>query len=137
LEKEWVLNKVWNKVTVMGLLNRIPGLGAGKGFVYAAAKPVIEGQYKRARQNFTVFADGIRRKVVVPAVMRKCERFYFDNRKEAEFAEEFQERLNMVFRAGKEEVFAEEDADWIDEELVPYLVSRERFVKLKLMKLMR
>jgi len=120
----------------MGLLNRMPGMAASRGFVYNAAKPVIERSYKKAGQNFTVFADGVRRKIPVPSIMRKCQKFYFDNRKEAEFSQEFCKRLDLIFSNGEDEIFDEEDADWIDEEFLPYLKTRERFVKTKLMKMM-
>ena len=122
----------------MDLIDRLPGIGnkvgAGKYFVVSMINKKIDSSYKKAIANFSVLGMGLESGVPIPKVVAICEKFFKENKKEAEFSEEMCRALNSLFGRIELGEFEPDDGVWVKDFVLPYLKNRQRALKVAVIK---
>lgn len=122
----------------MGLVDRLPGIGgkvkAGKFYVVSMLNKKIDVAYNKAIVNFKVLGMGLEAGCPLPKVVKICEDFFNENKKESKFSYEMVSSLASLFARIELGEFEKEDGFWIKEKVVPYLQGRKRALKLEVVK---
>ncbi len=122
----------------MGMIERLPGIGskvaAGKYFVVDMINKRIDSLYKKAIDNYKVFGMSLESGVPLPKVVKICEKFFNENKKESKFSDAMVSSLGSLFARIELGEFEEEDGKWIKEKVVPYLQGRNRALKLEVVR---
>lgn len=122
----------------MGMIDRLPGIGkkvaAGKYYIVSMLNKKVEVAYNKAIANFKVLGMSLVSGVPLPKVVKICENFFNENKKESKFSDEMVSSLASLFARIELGEFEVEDGVWVKEKVVPYLQGRKRFLKAEVIK---
>ncbi len=122
----------------MGLIERLPGIGKRVGKmkhgVVGMINQRVDSQYKRAVNNFKVLGHSLESGVPFPRLVKDCEKFFEENRKESKFSDEMCSGISDIFARIELGEFEPEDGAWVRKVFVPYLRGRQTALKLEVVK---